>query len=159
MRVRRALPSEFNDVYMMGFDAWSGGKPENEYLDACKSSSKYKTGTWYVLENEEGMLCASLITYALSPQVQGIGSISTPAKLRRQGFASSLTSIVVSILEAEGTALIFLWSDIDPTFYIKLGFEALPLSQQPDPKSVCMVRRGILNSTAQAIQIHIPKYF
>jgi hypothetical protein len=50
-KVRTAFPNELEEVYMMGFDAWADGASEKDYLDVCRSSTKYQSGKWYVLEN------------------------------------------------------------------------------------------------------------
>lgn len=159
MKVRPALSSELTQVYDMGFDVWSGGKPLDQYRVACAESPKYKRGTWYVLEGEAGKLCASLITYELEPAVFGVGSIATAVDRRRQGFASSLTSVVVNLLEAEGAALTYLWSDIGASFYERLGFVPLPEKDQPDPDSVCMVKRSEVIPAGKTMQTIRPGYF
>ena len=44
MIVRLAEKSDMNSVYMMGFDVWSEGETEKEYLDGCEDSLKYANG-------------------------------------------------------------------------------------------------------------------
>jgi hypothetical protein len=42
MRIRKAFPAEYDDIYRMGFDAWCDGQCLEDYLDGCRSSPKYK---------------------------------------------------------------------------------------------------------------------
>ena len=60
----------------------------------------------------------------------GIGSVSTVPDCRRQGFASLLLSHRIQDAKAQGFQGIYLFSDIDPTLYEKLGFEAVTGSEQ-----------------------------
>ena len=69
---RLAKTEEFDRIYMMGFDVWSDGASEEDYLVGCRASPKYAKGTWYVLANED-QLVSSLITYNLGPNIIGIG--------------------------------------------------------------------------------------
>lgn len=46
----KALKENMDAVYMMGFDVWSDGTAMDVYLQECRSSEKYKKGTWYVLK-------------------------------------------------------------------------------------------------------------
>ncbi|MBI4056016.1 MAG: GNAT family N-acetyltransferase [Elusimicrobia bacterium] len=141
LTTRTAQPNELDSVFMMGFDAWSGGKLKKQYLAGCHSSPKYRKGKWYVLTDSEGSLISSLITYRLSVHVAGIGSIATPPALRNHGYASRLISGVISILEVrERVQDIFLFADIAPRFYKPFGFVPLPKRHQRYPDSVCMIR-------------------
>jgi predicted N-acetyltransferase YhbS len=140
MLIRKAKPSEFDQIYMMGFDVWAEG-PEADYLVGCRTSSKYARGTWYVLENESGKLVSSLIVYQLSPGQFGIGSIATPVALRKQGYASVLIAKVLAQLDLISTkTIVFLYSDIEPQFYERFGFVQLPAEAQRYKTTTCMVR-------------------
>lgn len=125
---------------MMGFDVWSESASAEEYLKGCYESEKYKKGQFKVLEDGD-MLLSSLIFYQLSHGWFGIGSIATPAELRKQGWAAKLTLDVAEQLETEmGARAIFLFADINPKFYEKLGFVPLPDTFQNYKSSICMVR-------------------
>ena len=138
--IRPARPDEMNSVYMMGYETWSDGKNEAQFLAECRASPKYRRGQWRVL-TEGGALLSSLITYRFSARTMGIGSIATPPSLRHRGYASRLISGVVSELERhENARTIFLFSDIAPAFYRRFGFAALSAELQKSPGSVCMVR-------------------
>lgn len=137
---------------MMGFDAWSDGKDAPSYLAACRSSPKYREGQWWVLSKSAELL-SSLIVYRLGDGAAGIGSIATPPGVRGRGHASRLINGVIAELEQAGqTGIMFLFSDIEPSFYSKFGFVALPEEQQKKPGSVCMARcsEGVGGLTAPA---------
>ena len=61
-------------------------------------------------------------TYAAA----GIGAVFTPEKLRGRGCATALIAAFLDAERAGGTDLVYLFSDIHPVFYEKLGFVALP---------------------------------
>ena len=155
---RKAHQSELDQIYMMGFDVWAEGACE-DYLTACRSSPKYKRGTWYVLETENGHLITSLIVYALAPDQFGIGSIATPKHLRRQGNASQLISDVIRQIEqASPGATIFLYADIGPDFYERFNFARLPPHAQRYGTTTCMVR-GENTAKLFSDNIATPEYF
>ena len=155
MKLREATETEMNDVYMMGFDAWSDDMTKESYLESCTNSSKYKKGKWWVLENGQSELLCSLIVYQFESSVFGIGSIATPLKLRGKGYASDLVNKACTRLEQKNKAkAIFLYSDIRPVFYENLGFVKIRKELQLYDSSICMIR-----CSTSADQIGIPKYF
>lgn len=56
----------------------------------------------------------------------GIGAVFTPPKLRGRGFASALIGAMLDAERAAGVDLVFLFSNIHPHFYERLGFITLP---------------------------------
>lgn len=117
----------------MGYDAWGAELPMQMYLESCLASYKYKLGTFYVLENDEGALVSSCIVYplsafggAVSERAVGIGSIATAASERHRGYATLLLALLMKQLENEGVDAFFLHSDISPKLYETLGFVAAP---------------------------------
>lgn len=56
----------------------------------------------------------------------GIGAVFTPPELRGRGYASAMLGAMLDNERAAGTDVAFLFSDIHPAFYEKLGFIALP---------------------------------
>ena len=159
MHVRLAHPSEMDDIYMMGYDAWAEGESRADYLNTCSSSPKYARGRWYVLADSEGRLAASLITYKLAPDLFGLGSIATSPALRRQGLAARLIDGVLHAMKREGARAVFLYSDIDQQYYAKLGFEPLPDLYQIKRDSVCMVWGVPVRELTQAPDFTPPSYF
>jgi ribosomal protein S18 acetylase RimI-like enzyme len=125
-KTRRATPTEFDQIYRMGSDVWCEGS-EDAYLASCRDSTKYAHGIWYVLESYDGELLSSLIVYDFEEGRYGIGSIATPTSFRKQGHASQLLAEVVRLIEEESPgATLFLYSDIDPSFYEKFEFTRVP---------------------------------
>jgi predicted N-acetyltransferase YhbS len=56
----------------------------------------------------------------------GIGAVFTPPSYRGRGYASALLAMVLDRERAAGHDLAFLYSDIHPAFYQRLGFIPLP---------------------------------
>ena len=137
--VRRARSDELDRVHLHGRDAWGDGLSEVAWLDECRASAKYAAGTWHVLE-ADGEPVASLIVYegrfSLPPGAHGIGSVATSPAARHRGHASALVTGVAARLETAGSHGIWLFSDIDPGFYARLGFDTVRAFDD----TVCMVR-------------------
>jgi hypothetical protein len=133
MRVRRAKPDEFDEVFLMGYDAWGAGLPVEMYLDSCVASYKYKQGQFYILEDEDGALLSSCIVYPLSAfggvvseRAVGVGSLATSAAERHKGYATLFLTMLMTELEREGVDAFFIHSDIHPRLYENLGFVPAP---------------------------------
>src|SRR5262249_3516385 len=137
--VRTASVEELDAIYAMGVDAWSERESLEAYLAGCRASAKYQRGRWFVLANGAELL-SSLIMYSLGESMAGIGSVATPPALRRRGHASALIRGVVTQLEQGGIDTVFLFSDVAPGIYRRLGFEPLPAPLQRKAGSVCMLR-------------------
>lgn len=147
MHLREAKEEELDEIYMMGYDVWGDSISESTYLKECRTSIKYARGKWYVLENEEKILLSSLLIYNLTNlnfdtelEIRGIGSISTPVDLRRQGYASFLVEKTINHINKNTSIdMWFLYSDIGVNFYNKLKFEELPNKFQNYPSTTLMV--------------------
>lgn len=99
----------------------------------------------WVLQRD-GVLLASCETYACPVRVakggrgsatnhavldgagHGIASVFVDPQQRGHGYASDLLQRVHAVLRGEGAVLCFLWSEIGPTLYGRLGYVARPLS-------------------------------
>ncbi len=148
---RQASSTELDEIYRMGFDVWGDGAGETEYLRACRGSPKYEKGRWFVLE-ERGNLLSSLILYDFGEGQFGLGSIATPPAVRSQGYASKLIlGIVDEVTGWQKENNLFLYSDIKPAFYEKLGFTPLPPELQKYKDSTCMIHGNVRKP--------IPDYF
>jgi ribosomal protein S18 acetylase RimI-like enzyme len=154
INIRLAEANELDTLYMMGYSAWSDGAPIPTYLDACRTSEKYKLGKWYLLAEGKDLL-SSLIVYSsafdIPPGYCGIGSIATVADQRNNGHASRLINAVCAQLEEEKVKGVYLHTDIGVSFYERLGFHALS-----GPKTGCMLR---LLSSASIPPTEMPGYF
>lgn len=157
MVIRKADSKDLDSIYLMGYDVWSDGNTEAEYLNECRSSLKYKRGTWYVLEQNSALL-SSLIIYEFKANAFGIGSIATPERWRELGYASYLISNVIKLLGDQSLpAQVFLYSDINPEFYERFGFQKLPMVAQRYKTTTCMARGAELGDFASVDQS--PEYF
>ena len=56
----------------------------------------------------------------------GIGAVFTPEALRGRGYATAFLGALLDAERAAGTDLVYLFSDIHPAFYERLGFVRLP---------------------------------
>ncbi len=53
MHIREGSQRERESFFMLGFDAWGGGKTEQAFLEALRPVQRYDVGTWYVLEGHQ----------------------------------------------------------------------------------------------------------
>jgi predicted N-acetyltransferase YhbS len=56
----------------------------------------------------------------------GIGAVFTPQAARGRGYATAFLGALLDAERANGTDMVYLFSDIHPAFYERLGFVALP---------------------------------
>ena len=142
MKIRLAGERDLPRIFRMGYDVWNEGETEETHIQMCLNSAKYKKGVWHVLENISGNPVCSLICYknafGLPDNCAGIGSVATLPLERRKGYASQLVQSVVNQLIFEKIDSIFLYSEIDPVFYARMGFQALENHLQKHPPSLCM---------------------
>lgn len=161
MDFRLAGPADLEQIFMMGFDVWSEGADQETYLATCRSSPKYARGQWYVLDQEQAPVSA-LIVYSIDEEhsVFGLGSIATRVPSRKQGYARKLIAAVMAhICEASPEAKFFLYSDIAPEFYARLGFIKLPKALQLYADTECMICPAAALTLLEAKQFSVPKYF
>ncbi len=158
MRVRKAIPENFEGIFLMGSDVWRGDAPLKSYLDDCRNSEKYRLGQWYVLSVEE-RLVSSLIVYENCFNIPegwcGMGSVATDSECRRHGYASELVHTVSSELKQAGASGIFLFSDINAEFYEALGFE-ITKGQSSTETPLCM---RLTFQKEEYPQSTVPSYF
>jgi len=125
MTIRRATAEDMESIYMMGIDAWGSDTTEQEYLQSCRSSEKYKLGTWYCLEKNNERLSSIIIysgVFGLQEKYGGFGSISTNPMHRNKGYAGDLIADSIKRLEQEQYLGIFLFSEVGTSLYGKYGF-------------------------------------
>ena len=144
MVVRLAKQKDMPTVHRIAHDTWGDGMPVDEYIALCLVSPKYAKGRWFVLE-EDGEIKSALICYqgafSLPDNSLGIGSVQTNPQHRKKGFASTLINQVIHrYSEDNAIDAVFLYSDVDPTIYEKLGFVRLSPSFQKYDTSTAMIR-------------------
>lgn len=96
---------------------------------------------------------SSLIVYqrefGLLEGSRGLGSVATPPELRGKGYASKLINMIKNeLLQNQNNTVLFLHSDIDKTFYRRLGFTVTGGSD-------CMY----ITSDGRAFKETLPGYF
>ena len=127
-RLEDSESSKLDEIFMLGYDVWADGIATEAYLKGCRASRKYHQGTWHALE-QEGEILSALILYDngfnLPGGSYGIGSVATLPKLRKTGLASRLMRHVIDNAGSHETSSFYLFSDIDMSFYEKLGFAAV----------------------------------
>ena len=144
MIVRPAKQGDMPSVHLMAHDTWGEGRTRDEHVALCLTLPKYAKGRWFVLEIN-GAPVSSLICYrnafGLPENIMGIGSVATTPASRKKGLASFLTTEVMERLsEDDGIDGFFLYSDVNPSMYEKLGFVKLPKDMQRYERSAAMIR-------------------
>lgn len=162
IRWRKAKEADMNELFSMGYDEWGEGNSLEEHINECRQSKKYEKGQWYVLEDTENeRVVSSLIAYDLhsrgEPAVKGLGSIATAPEARKKGYGSMLIKETIKGLGEEGCHHFFLFSDIDVTFYMRLGFHELPEKYQRYKNTICMLYQG--NDEFDLEHFAVPDYF
>lgn len=111
----RATPAYIEDNLELARSAWGKrhfrtfGCYDGEQLTA--SFKRYERTLWY----EDSQLRA-----------MGIGAVYTPDEYRGRGYASAMFGLELDAEKIAGTDIMYLFSDIAPTFYEAFGFVALP---------------------------------
>lgn len=149
--VQKANNSILNDIYLMGYDTWANKLGKEDYLENCRNSTKYKKGTWYVGYDND-CLVTSLIMYRFDNGNYGIGSVATNPLYRNKGYAQKL---IQNLLKDNPNKVFFLYSDINPNFYKKLGFIEVEIKEDTNITSRLMV----FPDSVDINTIQIPPYF
>jgi GNAT superfamily N-acetyltransferase len=115
---------------------WAGERSFEEYVDDFRTiagSAWGKRRFRTVGLRVEGRLVASCKRYervlrcgARTFRAIGIGAVFTPEAWRGRGYATALLGALLDAERAAGADLAYLFSDIHPAFYERLGFVALP---------------------------------
>ena len=142
MELDRARPEEYDAVYGMGFDVWGEGLEFDAFIGHCRESPKYARGRWFVAregtEPVSSLLVHDFDAWEGDP-VRGIGSLATQVDRRRTGAGGALLDHVPRLLISEEKAgVVFLYSDIDRSYYEKRGFQVLAEPHQRYQPSVAM---------------------
>ena len=136
MVFRQAQPQEITAIFEEGYKEWRKNRTFEQYcIDNAKEDAY---GTRYVIDVDSEIVSSAIVLslHTISgKKVYGIGSVVTPKMHAGKGYA---TELLVNILKEKDDAYVFLFSDIDPGFYKRLGFRLLPSRFQR--KSTCMVK-------------------
>jgi len=139
MLFRAAEQEEILEILMDGYAVWPKGRTFEQYCVDNRKEDAY--GTRYILVDGGEAIVSSLIFLRLPAEPAarrfGIGSVVTPPEHRGMRYASILLDHCLRLTDP-ATDIVILYSDIDPAFYERLGFRALPEALQKKTGSVCM---------------------
>ncbi len=126
--VRTVLP----ETYAL----WGAKRTFERYVDDFRemaTSTYAKRRDFTIGIYEDGELAASCKTYDrelrwnhTSLRAVGIGAVFTPPPYRGRGYATAMLGALLDAEREAGRDVAFLFSDIHPEFYARLGFIALP---------------------------------
>lgn len=124
------------DVLPESFALWGGGRSFERYVEDFRSvaGSTYGKRRPFTVGLRDGdRIVSSCKNYdrelrwdGAALRATGIGAVFTPPALRGRGYASLMLGALLDAERAAGRDVAFLYSDIHPAFYEKLGFVAVP---------------------------------
>ena len=130
--IHPASPEERLAAYRNVYDVWSGGFSLEEHLERRVSSVQHNRAEWFV-GSLQGEVVTSLGCFGMQFKVNGqtqqgisIGSVHTLVKYRGRGFAPQLIEWVEVFHRKAGATISLLYSDIDPGYYQRLGYQLCP---------------------------------
>jgi predicted N-acetyltransferase YhbS len=137
VRLETIAPSDYiEQVLPATFPLWGAGRTFERYVEdfrAIAASAYGKRRPFTVGLREHGRIVCSCKNYDRELRVHdralratGIGAVYTPENERGRGFASVMFGAMLDGERAAGRDLAFLYSDIHPAFYERLGFKRLP---------------------------------
>ena len=129
---------------------WGDGRSYERYVEDFRTvaTSAYARRRNFTLGLRDGdVLACSCKNYDREVRYEngalsatGIGAVFTRSALRGRGYASAMLGALLDAERDAGRDLAFLYSDIHPAFYEKLGFVALP-------SRAMTVRAGLLDGS------------
>ncbi|MGH7754711.1 MAG: GNAT family N-acetyltransferase, partial [Vulcanimicrobiaceae bacterium] len=137
VEVEPIAPADYvRDVLPHSFAVWGDGRSLERYAAdflAAERTLCGPRGTFAFGVRDGGAVVVSLKRYertlrwgARRLRAVGIGAVFTQPAARGRGFASAAIGAFLDAERARGTDLAFLFSDIHPHFYARLGFNGLP---------------------------------
>jgi GNAT superfamily N-acetyltransferase len=115
---------------------WGDGRTFERYAAdfvAVANSAYGKRRPFTIGLREDGELVSSCKNYDreirwndVALRTTGIGAVFTPPRLRGRGCAAAMLGALLDAERAAGRDVAFLYSDIHPLYYERLGFHAVP---------------------------------
>lgn len=158
-RIEVLAPEDERELLLFGYDAWKrDGENQSDFVDGYQSCPNHLRGRRYVLRHPNQGIVAGVNTLRFARNLGGIASLATHPEHRRQGYAKMLMMSVMSILEDyEGVNRLLLFSEIDTSYFERLGFQKLPEAMQIFPRAVAMIKSATpLDSNEE---VFLNKYF
>ena len=137
MKIVPIAPGDYvRTVLPQTYPFWGGGRSYHRYVADFLTTAQ----SWRVrprrftvalsIENEAVSSCKlywrSLRWNGERLRALGIGAVFTPPSFRGRGYASAMLGAVLDDAVREGADIAFLFSDIQPAFYARLGFVEFP---------------------------------
>jgi GNAT superfamily N-acetyltransferase len=130
-------PADYvRDILPVSSSVWAHGRTLDEYVQdfvAVAGSAYGKRRFRTIGLRVDGSIVVSCKRYEREIRcgdrilrAVGIGAVFTPPELRGRGFASAMIGTLLDSERAAGTDVAYLFTDIHPTFYERLGFLSLP---------------------------------
>ena len=129
LEIHPASESERVQIYRNNYEMWGGkGLSLEEHIEWGLNLPRHDRGE-FVAGHCEGKLVASLVVFRLKFLLRGkvvpgmgIGGVFTVSAYRQRGFAAQMLRWAEEREHASGSAISLLFSDIDPTYYARLGY-------------------------------------
>ena len=130
-KVGRAFPEDEEELATFGYDTWGQGKPVATFVAEDLQSPDTLRGERWFFQVPSGEKVSVLNLLHFSRGVLGLASIATSPNHRSKGFAPLLIRAVMELVRIEDPATRFLlFAEARPEMYERLGFRALPDSDQ-----------------------------
>jgi N-acetylglutamate synthase-like GNAT family acetyltransferase len=137
--LRIAAPQDLHEILSFGFDTWGNGQTLQEFCASYEQDANHRCGQRYILEAPSGTIVGNVNAIRFSKSVVGFASLSVDPHKRRSGYGTILMRAVMEVLRIENPAMRFLaYSEVNPIFFEKLGFQSLPANQQLYPSAVAV---------------------
>jgi predicted N-acetyltransferase YhbS len=127
-----ANTEEIKQAFAQVHSVWPHDPDPAEHLQKRLASVQHQRATWFVI-TEAGQVVCSLGAYPFQlfgpdgdRPARAFGAVFTPEAERGKGHAVRLLRWVCDYYAEQGTQDFILYSDIDPAYYQKLGFQILP---------------------------------
>ena len=122
------------------FPIWNEGLTRPAYSQWNEAQMRTAWGRTHLhrvaLLDESGAVLASMKRYRFQARYDGeimpmlgVGAVFTPPQRRGRGYAAALIERVVADEFAAGTPVATLFSEIGAEYYVKSGFESVPLDE------------------------------
>lgn len=165
MIVREAKFEERPQIIDLGFLYWADGRSLEAFTKVIYDGDKRECRKWFVLvtDDTEQRLLSSLSIQPLNGgSFFGFGNVVTPKSEQKKGYASKLIKAVMErYQEEQGANAFFLYSEVDPKVYERLGFSVLPEVHQKflSKKSYYMGASDNLNKILEDPTFSVPEFY
>ncbi len=129
LEIHPASESEKIEAYRNVHEVWGGGLSLEAHVERRLASAQHNHARWFVGCCDDRVVTSLgcfRVQFRLNGQIEpgiAIGAVHTLPQYRGRGFAPQLIRWVEEHERARGAALSLLYSDIDPGYYAKLGYQ------------------------------------